>query len=166
MLILVHGLVYYIFKPKKRGTPMEHILQSINNLLTEKATTWYNNIRDNVKNQEDFERAIETICEVLRNLGVSELEIGKLIPPIQEDRIDTVIHCIQKERKFQVKKKDKTSTDILAEWELTKYNSNSFLYIELKKENYIHICGNDWNLLALGYFTLSNAIKSWEEGRM
>ena len=145
---------------------MEHILQSINNLLSEKATTWHNNIRDNVKNQEDFERAIETLCEASHNLGVSELEIGKLIPPIQEDRIDTVIQSIKKGRKFQVKKKDKTSTDILAECELTKYNSNNFLYIELKKENYIHICGNDWNLFAYGYFTLSNAIKGWAAGRI
>ena len=144
---------------------MENVLKSMKDFLIGQTTAWFNSVSTDIRNHEDFERAIEMICEAADKLGASAKEIGVLIPTIQEDRITAIIDNVKKEKRFRVKKV-KGKDDILVIWELSKYNSDNFVHVELMQANYIHVWGNDWNLFAYGYHTLESAIHCWTENRM
>jgi len=144
---------------------MENVFKSMKTFMIEQTTAWLNSLSTNIRNHEDFERAIETICEAADKLGASAKEIGTLIPTVQEDRITAIVDNVKKEKRFRVKKV-KGKDDILVIWELLKYNSDNFVHIELMQENYIHIWGNDWNFFAYGYHSLESAIHCWAENRM
>ena len=141
---------------------MQNILDSIIDLIIEQVNINCNNI----VSQREFESALEKLCEIASKLEVSNTNIGKRIPQIEELRIDAIINNLKKEKIFRVKKETKPENHIHARWYLKKYNSNNFMYIELLMKNIIYIRGSDWDLYSYGYNTLKSAIIAWTENRM
>ncbi len=131
------------------------------------SASWIANIISKTSDKNALERAIELIVESSEFFGARPTEIGASIPPIDKDKIEAIICAVKKDRKFKAKRISQINDSlVVAAWELTKYNSSNKLVIELMHKNYVHICGNDYNLYAYGYFTLENSIKGWAKNRM
>lgn len=131
-------------------------------------TSWCNKRIE--KTDGDYDAVTAEICQIMSEKFHTTTEsLRSVAIELLPESIEEIVVELSKEGNYFFSKQSSDSTDNTwwrAEWILKKKGGTRELKLELSNENYIHVCGNTWNLFAYSFNTLRSAIRCWAKDEM